>query len=549
MTTANPYTTTTVDSPACKQLVCGRTRDIARMLRLLQEGKSVVLFGERRIGKSLTLYLVRDIIDGSIELYQVGLWDRNLVEWLNHRRVGGASRLQTPSECYYISLHNLQERSYSGVLQCLQQIFPQIGEDSNASIVALCQSINAQARGRSVLLIDEVDDLLDSSFESSELVFRQFRSAIQSCPNISFVFAGADHWVRAIKDGTSPLSGNCSQLFLSIPDHESLRYHLLYRPLGAYIPSASEREEVCSKIINYTGGKPFYCQALAYEIANGSSFEDALHRVQIDKKPEIERFFCDPPEPGPGVLRLLAHKSKVTVEAIARSLNKSKQEVSSALDDLRSLGKIRSEGKRHSLNGKIFQIWGKANLEDPVKSTWPQRLRWLAALVFLAAAFATYAYAHPFNRVLEDAAADSSIALEMPGIVERGETGTAHLYVLAGSSTITRSVHPINGPGKLWAPEGNAWEFPRLDPGQMSEKQSAQYEISSEVRGKAVPLRLSLETGDIVEYSIPLRPVPLKAYWALVSGFAATLAVAAKWDLIVTAYKLVFPERGSDPSH
>ncbi len=53
----NPYTTSTIDSPEYKQLVTGRTDDIATLLDHIAQGHSIALFGERRIGKSSLLFL------------------------------------------------------------------------------------------------------------------------------------------------------------------------------------------------------------------------------------------------------------------------------------------------------------------------------------------------------------------------------------------------------------------------------------------------------------------------------------------------------------
>src|SRR5438105_4166519 len=72
------YTIATNDSLEYKQLVCGRTDDIAKLLNNISQGQSIALFGERRIGKTSVLYLVRDIINGEIDNYRSNLIDLNL---------------------------------------------------------------------------------------------------------------------------------------------------------------------------------------------------------------------------------------------------------------------------------------------------------------------------------------------------------------------------------------------------------------------------------------------------------------------------------------
>lgn len=74
----NPYSTTTRDSHACKRLVCGRVNDLTQILNVLAQGQSVALFGERRIGKTLLLFLLRDILNGDITDYENDLLDDTL---------------------------------------------------------------------------------------------------------------------------------------------------------------------------------------------------------------------------------------------------------------------------------------------------------------------------------------------------------------------------------------------------------------------------------------------------------------------------------------
>ena len=66
------------DSAEHKRLICGRTNDLRALLNHIYAGKSVALFGERRIGKTSILYLIRDIVNGRITQYQDKLFDETL---------------------------------------------------------------------------------------------------------------------------------------------------------------------------------------------------------------------------------------------------------------------------------------------------------------------------------------------------------------------------------------------------------------------------------------------------------------------------------------
>src|SRR5215831_5083625 len=98
----NPYSTSTQDSPACKRLFCGRLNDLTQLLNALAQGQSVALFGERRIGKTLLLFLLRDIVNGDIADYEGTLLDGTLKAGLTRLR----SKL-THCTPVFLSLHDL----------------------------------------------------------------------------------------------------------------------------------------------------------------------------------------------------------------------------------------------------------------------------------------------------------------------------------------------------------------------------------------------------------------------------------------------------------
>jgi hypothetical protein len=535
----NPYSTSTVDTPSCKQLVCGRTDDLQAILRLLSEGKSIALFGERRIGKTLTLWLLRDIITNSIRAYQDGLWDAGLRTWLATLKRSSARTGQRPTECKYITLHDINKKAIDGIIDELRKKFPPAKGDKAESLQEFFGRINAGRATRLVILIDEMEVLLDAGFGQADLVFRQLRSVIQSCAQISFVFSGAEHWVRAIKDVASPLAGNCSSVFLAIPDSAAIAQFLLKDPMAAYIPSDIERSNVVARIMQETGGKPFYCQAIAQEMAYGKPLQEALRETLKGYKKQIEDFFGDPPEPGPSILGLLAHKSPISKKMIASFLGLSEQKAASALDDMEALGKIRAAEGFYSLNGRLLESWGRANLEPPkTKSAWQSRLRWVAVAVFAIIAIYTYIYTHPQHREYKLPINGGAVVLILPSSVENGETGKASLCIDAGKDSIASLVivpmaDSMQHAARIWPETGNAWSFSNLVPGQTSARQSAEFKVSHEARGKTVVFKFHLNHVQPVKCHVPLRRFPLKAYWAIFSGLAAVFAaLAATWKLV-----------------
>jgi hypothetical protein len=531
----NPYSTSTVDTPSCKQLVCGRRDDVKEILRLLAEGKSVALFGERRIGKTLTVLLIRDIINKSIRSYQQELWDDDLRVWLASLETSASPINRLPAACQYVTLHDLSKKSIDGIVDELHKTFPPPAGKPE-SLQQLFSRLNAGRTARLVIVFEEMETLFDPRFKQADLVFRQLRSAIQACDQISFLFSGAEHWVRAVMDGTSRLAGNCAPVFLSIPEVATLQKYLLQIPLKAYIPSDLERENISSRIVQESGGKPFYCQAIAQEIAYGKPIDEALQEVKKGYIRQIEDFFDNPPVPGPDILCLLAHRPGISAKRLAAFLNLPKQKTTLAISDMEALGKIRVANGEYYLNGKLFESWGRTNLAPPATSPlWRKRLRVMAAaaaLVFVIAAVYIYVYTHPWPREYELPIRGGTVVLMLPSSVESGETGNASIYVDAGTDSLAGLVispmaDSARHVARIWPKTETAWTFSNLVPNQTSDKKSAEFAIPHGVKGDSIAFKLLLNQAIPLESQIPLRRFPLKAYWAIISGVAAFFTMAS----------------------
>lgn len=98
----DPYSTSTTDSPACKRLFCGRSNDLTQVLNALAQGQSVALFGEHRIGNTILLFLLRDIVNGDVAHIEQDLLDGTL-------RAGLPALRAKLTQCtpVFLSLHDL----------------------------------------------------------------------------------------------------------------------------------------------------------------------------------------------------------------------------------------------------------------------------------------------------------------------------------------------------------------------------------------------------------------------------------------------------------
>jgi hypothetical protein len=523
-------------------MVCGRRKDLSSILQLLIEGKSVMLFGERRIGKTLTLYLLRDIIDGSISEYKAHLLDQDLFEWLRELPLNLPALGQLNS-CVFLSLQSLERRSIESLAKSLKKKFSLLSDESTKSLFDIFQKLDSTLSGRLVILLDEMEELLDSRFKDPGLVFQQLNSAIQTCKNVCFVFAGADNWARAVREGTSPLYGNCSTHFLKSPNEDSIRTYLLTDPLSDFITKQQDRGIVVGQILIQTGGKPYYCQALAYEIASGSTIDEAIETADTVLRNSIQDFFTDPPDPGPSILALLSHRPLLTESDIGRALISPKQELLRTLADLKLLGKVSYKNGFYSVNGKLFEDWGKHNLDKPKRpsSRFPA-LKWsLRGVGAIAAvlAIAVIAYTHPERANFSCPIKQGLVVLSLPATVERGEEGEGSLYVTAGTSGCSKiRVIALGSVGEIWAKETEPWEFSELRSDERSQPRSVYFRIPHDASDSYASFKLVTQADpETMEFHVPIRRFPLKRYWAIFAIFAAAFGVlVGVAEIIIKVY-------------
>ena len=71
------------DPYGSRKLFTGRTNIISKILKNILEGRSVAIFGERQIGKTLLLWMIRDIINSNINAQGLidGTLKSNIPKW------------------------------------------------------------------------------------------------------------------------------------------------------------------------------------------------------------------------------------------------------------------------------------------------------------------------------------------------------------------------------------------------------------------------------------------------------------------------------------
>ena len=94
------------NNEASKKLFTGRTKAINQIINYILSGNCVALFAERRGGKTLTLHILEDIINGSILAYKEEIIDQTFYKALPKWQNNLAS-----FKALHISLHGTRKES------------------------------------------------------------------------------------------------------------------------------------------------------------------------------------------------------------------------------------------------------------------------------------------------------------------------------------------------------------------------------------------------------------------------------------------------------
>ncbi len=367
----NLYTISTVDSPEYKQLICGRTGDLRVLLdQHISCGHSVALFGERRIGKTSLLYIVRDIISREMNAYRDRLIDKELqpaIPEFMEKTIGRST--------VYVDCLGLEEKNLASLASRLSREF---GIEAN-TFDDIFRSLN-QAQTKSVVLLDEIDVFLGK--EEGEQVFQSLRSVIQSFPNISFVLAGGEGWYKQIKDKVSPLTNNVFSFYLKAAEWMPIEKYLIRGLLAESLDK--DLDKVTDTIREWTQGKPWYVQAVCYELVElwnkksklEDNWKEALQKNVEDSVNNTLRAFFETQNlesESQKILNLLAHKPGLSKKQIIKFLGLSGEVVHSQLEDLLRLDKVREQKKHYRISNSLLEKWGKENKELPALRPFLQR--------------------------------------------------------------------------------------------------------------------------------------------------------------------------------
>jgi hypothetical protein len=455
-TMSNPYSTSYPDDAKYKQFICGRKDDVSRILDHLNRGQNIAMFGERRIGKSLLLWLVRDIINGEIDVYRNSLVDLDLKDAIDMLKA------KVPAQWKAIYINLLPEEEKTSKIEALTSTIqkelmnvgllcpsplqtmriPIVNQTSIAShyktitdvFHALC---NSPGNNQFIILFDEMGTLL--GYPESLQIAYNLRFIMQSYSRIHMVFAGAEEWYYQIKEKTLPLVYSLVPYYVTLPTRSSVENYLVKEQLSKCLPPIYDGSEMFRTIIDWTGGKAFYVQVVCLTITekynrSGSIPDDWQ---QIIKKHIFDSWWTIISDFYAGnnlntltknILALVANKPNLTVKGIARKLGNSEKVVSGTIHDLVLLDKVEERAGKYCIVGTAIAEYGRLNHDIPaIKSRWPQPSKLaIICIILLLAAFMglfAYPYSHPDSLITTFRIPGGKIYIELPTSLEQDETG------------------------------------------------------------------------------------------------------------------------------
>jgi hypothetical protein len=391
------YTTTTKDDPEYKAILCGRTEDITTLIDYVVQGQSVAMFGERRIGKTSVLYLLRDIINGSngsIVDYQTETdYHAKLIDSDLKNKIADLQAKIPHYKSFYIDFQTFQRYDFEEFVRRLYKR----GEEldllasskplPNYRDIDIFDTLNAASdQGRLVVLIDEIEVIENFPSEERMKVVSNLSRAT-TYDHLCFIIAGAESWYDTLKDGNSPLSKVLKTHPLSAPSQRSTVLHLIREPLERFLSPQGSVDEVVETVDDWTGCKPFYVQTVCdlvvkiYREQNQlppdwkKRVEEEIYKntarevlKQFYGKENIDVLAQD-------ILALLANLPNLTAEEITDHLGYDRQAkaIKERLNDLMIFDKIRQQDEKYRIVGTLIEKWGREHKEIPAVKSPPSR--------------------------------------------------------------------------------------------------------------------------------------------------------------------------------
>lgn len=380
-TRASPYFVNFDPIPTKLRMFFGRRQEIRAIADYLRNGDSILLIGERRMGKTFLLRMLEDLPRRGAEFYK-NLLDRHTGALLAELRVSTASYrwafvdmlVVTNVAGFYFKV--LAELAEEQVEQWLS--LSPIDHTIFASQLARLSEDLYRKGQRAFVLVDESEKLLTLN-ESAE-VLSCLKAVIQQCESIDFLLAG-DIKSHQTTPEFANLKGTLRTIHLA-PLHPDDVKALIQVPVTGHL---SFEDSVLQRILDLTDGKPSLVQIVCghlYQLATEEREDiseihitltafDCLWESELREKvfesfdAPLRDFFEGLNGHERSIFSFLAHKPLATADDISKALGIHSSLVQRGLYRLRSAHRIRETESGFRIGAKIVEEFGSRFVPCP----------------------------------------------------------------------------------------------------------------------------------------------------------------------------------------
>jgi len=363
----------------------GRQQEIQTINNYLRNGDSVLLIGERRIGKTFLLYMIGDFARGGVDF----------CEQLLDRRTGAflAELRNSTAVCHWPYVDMLAVTSVSGfyfkvLTELAEEHTERFATPSSINHMVFLKELtrlseDLSSRGqRAIVLVDEGEKLL--GLDESAEVFSCLKAVIQQCEAVDFILAGD---IKPHQETTEfmNLKGTLRPIYLAPLDPIDAQA-LIQVPVEGHL---SFEEQVLQRILELTGGKPSLLQILCGHLCELLTSEDTgLIRVTLatfDRLWEsrlcnkvfesfeapLWEFFNGLQGNERDIFCFLAHHPLATTDDIAKALGIHRALAQRCLSSLQRTHRIRETESGFHIGAKVVEEFGSRFVPPVAKPPQP----------------------------------------------------------------------------------------------------------------------------------------------------------------------------------
>ncbi|MHA2433210.1 MAG: ATP-binding protein [Candidatus Thorarchaeota archaeon] len=378
----SPYFISVDPSPAKLRMFFGRRGEIQAIVDYLRNGDSILLIGERRMGKTFLLYMLGDFAGRGADFYE-HLLDRHTGALLADLSRSRASYhwafvdllgVTSAAGFYFKVLAGLAEEQVEQFLS-----LSPMDHMTFASELTRLSKVLSRREQRAVVLVDEGEKLLD--LDESADVFSCLKAVVQQCDSMDFLLAGDIKPYQETPEFVN-LKGALRPIYLAPLDKADAKA-LIQVPVKGHL---SFEDLALQRILELTGGKPSLVQILCghlYELVTGMVEDvseihvtltdfDRLWESELREK-VFESFDCALKDFFEGfqghersIFSFLAHNPLATVDDIVDALGIQSAFARRGLYRLHKAHRIEEVGPGFRISAKIVEEFGSRFVPCPI---------------------------------------------------------------------------------------------------------------------------------------------------------------------------------------